>query len=154
MSERSIEHGSFTVERVYDASPARVFAAWSDPQAKASWFDGPDSDGSPPIVEADFSVGGRERRQGALADGRGYAFDAVYCDIVADNRIVYSYAMLLDGIRISVSLATVELRPEGGGTRLIYTEQGAFFDGYEVPGQREFGMGGLLDSLGEWLEGG
>jgi uncharacterized protein YndB with AHSA1/START domain len=38
MSERSIEHGAFVVDRVYAASPDRVFAAWSDPQAKARWL--------------------------------------------------------------------------------------------------------------------
>ena len=31
MSERSIDHAAFVVERVYDASPDRVFAAWSEP---------------------------------------------------------------------------------------------------------------------------
>ena len=57
----------------------------------------------------------------------------------------------LDGIRISVSLATAEVQPEGDGTRLVYTEQGAFFDGHEAPGLREHGMGSLLDLLGESL---
>jgi uncharacterized protein YndB with AHSA1/START domain len=41
MSERSTEHSAFVVERVYDTSSDRVFAAWSDPQAKACWFGGP-----------------------------------------------------------------------------------------------------------------
>src|SRR5207248_3972804 len=55
MSERSVEHAEFVVERVYDASPDRVFAAWSDPQAKARWYNG--SEGN---YEFDFRVGGRE----------------------------------------------------------------------------------------------
>jgi uncharacterized protein YndB with AHSA1/START domain len=43
-------------------------------------------------------------------------------------------------------------RPEGSGTRMVFTEQGAFLDGHEMPRQREHGMGGLLDSLGQWLQ--
>jgi hypothetical protein len=59
--------------------------------------------------------------------------------------------MHMDGKRISVSLATVELRAEGGGTRLKLTEQGAFLDGRDEPHTREGGTGSLLDKLGEVL---
>jgi uncharacterized protein YndB with AHSA1/START domain len=146
MSERSVEHASFVVERIYDASPDRVFAAWSDPQAKAHWFDDPGAE-----AEVDFRVGGWERRRGMLPDGREYAFQALYRDIVPGGRIVYTYDMLLDAIRISVSVATAEFRPERDGTRLIFTEQGVFLDGHETAAGREHGMGSLLDSLGQWL---
>jgi uncharacterized protein YndB with AHSA1/START domain len=147
MSERSVEHGTFVVERTYDATEDRVFAAWSDPQAKARWFDDPDAES-----ELDFRVGGRERRRGPLPDGREYTFQAIYQDIVPRRRIVYTYEMFLDGTRISVSLATAEFMPEGDCTRLVYTEQGAFLDGHELPTQREQGMGSLLDALGAWLQ--
>jgi uncharacterized protein YndB with AHSA1/START domain len=146
MSERSIEHATFTVERVYDASPDWTFAAWSDPVAKARWYSDPEQE-----LELDFRVGGWERHGGTLPDGREYAYQAVYQDIVPGRRIVYTYEMLLDGIRISVSLATAEFKPERGGTRLVFTEQGAFLDGHELPARREHGMGSLLDLLGEWL---
>ena len=36
-SARTVEHGSFTIERAFDLPPARVFAAWADPKAKAAW---------------------------------------------------------------------------------------------------------------------
>jgi uncharacterized protein YndB with AHSA1/START domain len=147
MSERSIEHGTFVVERVYDAFPDRVFAAWADPQAKARWFDGPEAE-----VEVDFRVGGWERRRGMLPDGREYTFEALYRDIVPGRRIVYTYDMFVDRVRISVSVATVEFHAERDGTRLVFTEQGAFLDGYEMPARREHGMGSLLDSLGQWLD--
>ena len=146
MTERSIEHATFAVERVYDASPERTFAAWSDPQAKARWYSDPEQ-----ALELDFRVGGWERHEGTLPGGHHYAYQAVYQDIVPDRRIVYTYDMLIDGSRISVSLATVEFAPEGDGTRLVFTEQGAFLDGYEIPAQREHGMGSLLDLLGQQL---
>jgi uncharacterized protein YndB with AHSA1/START domain len=142
MRERSVEHATFVLERTYDASPDRVFAAWSDPEAKARWFDGSEGE-----VELDFRVGGRERRRGTLADGRAYTFHALYQDIVRARRIVFTYDMLLDETRISVSVATVQFRPDRAGTRLVFTEQGAFLDGHEAPGRREHGMGSLLDAL-------
>ncbi|MGX9181022.1 hypothetical protein [Mesorhizobium sp. BHbdii] len=37
MSERSVVHSTIVLERSYDASPARVFAAWSDPAALQRW---------------------------------------------------------------------------------------------------------------------
>ncbi|HEV2682294.1 MAG TPA: SRPBCC domain-containing protein [Rhodanobacter sp.] len=49
------------------------------------------------------------------------AFDCRYWDIVPNQRIVYSYDMHLDDRRISVSLSTLELGPEGRGTRMRYT---------------------------------
>jgi uncharacterized protein YndB with AHSA1/START domain len=142
MSERSVEHATFVVERTYDASPDRVFAAWSDPDAKGRWFHDSEEE-----FEFDFRVGGRERREGSLPDGRAYAFQSLYHDIVPGRRIVYSYEMFLEGTRISVSLATAEFEPEGDGTRLVFTEQGAFLDGHELPARREQGMGSLLDAL-------
>jgi hypothetical protein len=42
MTAGSIEHASFSAERRYQASPARVFAAWADPAAKGRWFSGPE----------------------------------------------------------------------------------------------------------------
>jgi hypothetical protein len=42
----------------------------------------------------------------------------------------------------------VEFRPVGdNGTRLVFTEQGAFLDGHEFPARRAGGMGSLLDAL-------
>ena len=148
MSGRSVEHATFVVERKYEASPERAFAAWADPEAKARWY--VDSDAR---LEVDFRVGGRERSRGTAPDGSAYSYEALYQDIVPAQRIVYTYDMLLHGTRISVSLATVEFTPEGDGdTRLVFTEQGAFLDGHESPARRAEGMGGLLDALGEELQ--
>jgi uncharacterized protein YndB with AHSA1/START domain len=78
-------------------------------------------------------------------------FNAVYQDIVPNQRIVYSYELLFGETRVSVSLTTIELIAEGKGTRLVMTEQGAFFDGHDTPATREHGTGELLDALGAAL---
>jgi uncharacterized protein YndB with AHSA1/START domain len=146
MTEPSVTHATFVIERTYNASPARVFAAWADAAAKAGWFTGPE-DWESRGYELDFRVGGRERANGGPKGGPIHRYDARYWDIVPNERIIYSYDMHLDDKRISVSLATVEFKPVGEDTRLIFTEQGAFLDGYDNPAQREQGTRDLLEAL-------
>jgi uncharacterized protein YndB with AHSA1/START domain len=147
ISERSVEHATIVIERRYPASRERTFAAWADVEAKARWLGA-----SAGALELDFRVGGRERHRGTLPDGRVYTYQAVYQDIVRPRRILYTYEMLLDDSRISISLATAEFTPEHDGTRLLFTEQGAFLDGHEMPARRDKGMGSLLDALGKELQ--
>ena len=145
MTDRSIAHGTFVLERTYPASPARVFKAWADPAAKATWF----GDGSAP-KEFDFREGGRELFEAGTGDD-AFAFDVRYEDIVENNRIIYTYYMIMGGKRISVSVAAIELFPEGAGTRLTVTEHGCFLDGLDTIDQRKRGTGDLLDALGRAL---
>ena len=148
MTERSVSHATFAVERVYDSPPASVFGAWADHAAKTRWFGSSEGSGE---HQLDFRVGGRELNRGAGPGGETFTFEGLYHDIVPDERIVYAYDMHMGEVRISVSLATVELKPDGKGTRLTYTEQGAFLDGHDIPERRKQGMGTLLDALGEAL---
>ncbi|PWK68485.1 SRPBCC family protein [Aminobacter sp. AP02] len=151
MTKRSVTHATFTIERRYDASPTRVFHALSDPVAKARWFSGPKEWGAMEH-KMDFRVGGRELNSGGPKGGPVHKFNAVYHDIVPGERIIYSYDMHLGETRISVSLATFELMADGTGTRLTFTEQGAFVDGYDDAGSRKRGTLQLLDALGAELE--
>jgi uncharacterized protein YndB with AHSA1/START domain len=146
MTQRSVKHATFTVERTYPAPPEEVFAAWADPGAKGQWFGGGD-------FELDFRVGGREFNRGGPDGGPVFTYEARYHDIVDNERIVYTYEMHMDDARISVSLATIELTPSGDGTTLVLTEAGAFLDGHDTPEQREGGTGSLLDALGTVLAG-
>ena len=152
MNERSVTHATFVVERIYPAAPARVFAAWADPTIKARWFGDADT-GDDGAVIFDFRVGGREISGDTTTDGQNSRYEARYHDIVPGERIVYAYDMYLGNERISVSLATIAFLPEGSGTRLLVTEQGAYLDGLDTPTRREPGIGGLLDRLGEVLKG-
>jgi uncharacterized protein YndB with AHSA1/START domain len=140
----SVEHSTFVLERTYDAPPKRVFAAWADPEAKAQWFGG---DG----FALDFRVGGRETNGGGPEGGPRYSYEAIYRDIVRDERIVYTTQMHADDRLLSVSVASIEFAPEGDGTRLTLTEHGAFLDGQETPAQREHGTAELLERLGATL---
>jgi uncharacterized protein YndB with AHSA1/START domain len=151
LPERSVTHSTCAIERIYDRAPARVFAAWADPAAKARWFGGGD-DGSESTYELDFRVGGRETNHSKPGSSFAFAFDSSYHEIVPNERIVFSYDLTLGGELVSVSLATVEFKPAGGGTQLTYTEHGAYLDGRDTPDLREHGTGDLLDALGKELE--
>jgi uncharacterized protein YndB with AHSA1/START domain len=147
MSDRSITHETFTIERTYGATADRVFAAWSDPAAKANWFGAPGGDHS-----LDFQVGGRELNRARTPDGTQMEFASTYHDIVDRERIVYASTLTADGVLSTVSLTSVELTAEPERTRLVLVEHGAYLDGHERPEWRERGTGDWLDALGRFVE--
>ncbi|HWI27197.1 MAG TPA: SRPBCC family protein [Stellaceae bacterium] len=149
---RSVVHASFQLERTYDAPVALLWRALTDPAAKQKWFGG--SPGRWELLERQMDVraGGRERLKGRWEGGIVSTFDALYHDVIANERLVYSYDMYLDDKKISVSLATMQLKAQGGKTVLKVTEQGAFLDGYDDADSRERGTSQLLDALGASLK--
>ena len=148
---RSVAHATFHLERRFGAAAARVWRALTDPDAKAKWFCGPPGKWALLERHMDVCVGGTERLKCRWEGGTVSTFNAVYHDVVPNKRLVYSYAMHLGDKKISVSLATVELRADDGATTLSITEQGAFLDGYDDAGSREQGTAHLLDALGASL---
>lgn len=144
MNESTSKHSTFVIERVYKHTPSKVFSAWAEKATKAGWFAGAE--------EFDFRVGGREFNRGGPPGGPFFTFDACYQEIVPDRRIVYTYTLDMAETRISVSVTTVEFKPEQNGTRLIYTEQGVYLDGHDTPEQREHGTKLMMDKLGVVLD--
>ncbi|MFL5478387.1 MAG: SRPBCC family protein [Gemmatimonadaceae bacterium] len=149
MTKPSVTHATYVIERTYPVSPARTFDAFSDPEKKRRWFAGyraPAGD-----FEMDFRVGGRERTRSIIDGGphKGTVLtnETVYQDIVPDKRIVFAYSMLLGDRRISASLVTVELIPKGDGTSLIFTDQGAYFEGADGVEMRRQGWEQIIDRL-------
>ncbi|WP_420477901.1 SRPBCC domain-containing protein [Brevundimonas sp. FT23028] len=149
-----VAHGTFVLKRRYDAAPGRVFRAWADPVTFRRWF-----------VEApgatvhdwlhDFRIGGRgggRYRFGGEDADTGFN-DTLFLDIIENRRIILSYVMGTEAggerARFSASLATIELEPDGPGTQLIYTEQGAYFgaDGAAHIPLREEGCAAMLENL-------
>jgi uncharacterized protein YndB with AHSA1/START domain len=149
--DRSVVHATFHLERTYDAPAARVWKALTDPAAKQKWFGGAPGSWEPIERHMDVRAGGAERLKGRWEGGTVSCFDAVYHDVIPNQRLVYTYEMHLNGKKISVSLATMQLKEDGAKTTLAVTEQGAFLDGYDDAGAREHGTGLLLDALGASL---
>jgi uncharacterized protein YndB with AHSA1/START domain len=146
VSERTVRHDTVVIERNFRASPVRVFAAWADPNAHGLW-NVPGDDWGIADYENDFRVGGRERKRFGPKGDPTLSTDGCYLDIVPEARIVSAGTMQEGNTRISATLCTVELLPQGSGTRLILTDQSAFLDGRETPTARKSGWGEILNRL-------
>lgn len=150
MEERSVTHNTFVIERTYPTTTERVFAAFADPIKKRRWFaevEGFEIE----KFEMDFRVGGIDRIRFRFQGGVEISNDTSYLDILPNHRIVIAYSMTVGDKRISSSLATMEFLPAPEGTKLIFTEQGAFFDGFESVKSREEGSRDLLERLAKEL---
>jgi uncharacterized protein YndB with AHSA1/START domain len=154
MTETLLTPDTFTIERTYDASPERVFHAWTDAAARAVWFIGPEG-WKAKLRENDPRTGGRDVVSGIFADGSEVRYDARHEEVVPNERMITSYHMYVDDVRISVSLSTVQFVPAGSGTRLVLTEHLVCMNGFEDPGakDRAHGIGLHLDRLATYLAG-
>jgi len=152
----TVNHATFTIERSFPVAPSRVFAAFADPAKKRRWFAAGAGHSVTEPHEMDFRVGGREhterRIQGGPIDGARLENDTVFLDILPDTRIILAYTMSVNGARISASLATFELQPSAEGTRLVFTDQGAFFENSDGPDLRKHGWTVILNNLAAELE--
>jgi uncharacterized protein YndB with AHSA1/START domain len=150
MEKPTVVHSTFTLERKLKASPERVFAAFADPVAKRRWFY-ESTTHELQHHELDFKVGGREQAKmkfnGGPIAGKTIVNDTLYEDIRPNRRMVTAYRMDLDEVPMSVSLATFELVPTDGGTVLLLTHQGAYFENSDGPEMRKGGWEHLLSKL-------
>jgi len=147
----TVTHATFTIERSYPTTPERVFTAFADPAKKRQWY-GESGGKKPEIFEMDFRVGGKDRTQSRMGPdtpfpGVALTNETIYQDIQANRRIVFAYTMSVGERRISASLATVEFLTTDTGTNLVFTDQGAFFEGSDGPKMREQGWTHLLDGI-------
>lgn len=151
MTVRSAVQSAFVLRRTYPFPPARVFAVWATPEEKARWMLCDDA-WAQGRYELDFRVGGREKNRSGPKEGPVHAYEAVFHDIVPNERIVFSYRLSIGEALISVSMTTIEFKPDGAGTRLTLTEHGVFLDGYDGAAEREEGTAEGLDRLPTLLE--
>lgn len=146
-----VVHATFIIEKTYPHPVAKVFGAFSDPDLKARWFT-PGQKPNGAAAEHDFRTGGVERSEWLMDEttpfpGTPMSRCQVYLDIVPEQRIISASNMAMNGAPFSASLLTFEFAPEGGGTRLTVTHNGAFFGQTDGPERREHGWRTLLDLL-------
>jgi uncharacterized protein YndB with AHSA1/START domain len=114
---------SLTIKRRFKAPPAKVYAAWSDPEKMSRWM-GP-GEIVAPTVECDLRVGGRYRIVMRRPDGEEFDVGGVYREIVPNEKLCFTWAWKSTPER--ESLVTVTFKNDNGGTLMtLHHEQ--FFD--------------------------
>lgn len=108
---------SLTLRRHLKAAPDRVFRAWTVPEKMVRWWG---TDGGPTkLAETDLQVGGAFRIGFHSSDGTYNEVGGVYREIVANERLVFTWAWHTTPER--QSRVTIGLQPEGEGTMLTLT---------------------------------
>ena len=140
MSTQTATKPSLTIKRHLNAPPAKVYAAWTDPQMIARWF-GPAGVES---VEAktDLRIGGRYHIIMHVPGDR-HDVMGVYREMVPNEKLVFTWAWKSTPER--ESLVTVTLKPDGAGTLLTLLHE-QFFDA-DARDRHQQGWGGAIDKL-------
>jgi uncharacterized protein YndB with AHSA1/START domain len=146
MSDQSVIHDTVVVRRLFDATAGRVYRAWTDPALLERWYVPGDATWSAKMIAHDFRVGGAKRITFGPPE-ETFVEDCHYVDIVPERRICYAMTIARGPIRITVSMVTVELVPQGSRCELRVTDQVAILDGGDTAKDRERGWGETLDKL-------
>ncbi|MBN8606692.1 MAG: SRPBCC domain-containing protein [Caulobacterales bacterium] len=142
----TLAHATIVMERIYNASPTRVFNAWADVEARKRWS-APAADIRIEYEEADFREGGRDVSRCIELGNDDYVALVHYIDIKRDQRIFFVEDIIHGKKRASAALISVELSPKGGATHLLLTMQIASFDGSDMEKGYHFGWNAALDNL-------
>ena len=141
MATQTATKPSLTIKRRLNAPPAKVFAAWTDPEKVKRWM----APGEVKVlaVECEPRAGGRYRWLMRAPSGEDHDVSGVYREFVPDRKLVFTWAWKSTPER--ESLVTVDLKPDGDGTLLTLTHA-QFFDD-EARDRHRHGWEGAMDKL-------
>jgi uncharacterized protein YndB with AHSA1/START domain len=145
MATQTATKPSLTIKRRLNAAPAKVFAAWTDPEKVKRWM-GP-GEVKMLAVECDLRAGGRYRWLMRAPSGEEHDVSGVYREFVRDRKLVFTWAWKSTPER--ESLVTVDLKPDGDGTLLTLTHE-QFFDD-EARDRHRQGWEGAMDKLASFV---
>jgi uncharacterized protein YndB with AHSA1/START domain len=115
-------HETITMERTYNASPARVFAAWESVEARLRWSV-PFPEAGAVYDQAEFKVGGLDIMRCGPKDDMRFLAHVRYLEILPERRIVVAESVAEDGKVRAASLITIELEPAGPKSDARATKQ-------------------------------
>lgn len=132
---------SLTLKRRLKAPPAKVFAAWIDPEKVMRWM-GP-GEIKAVHAECDPRVGGRYHWVMRNPAGEEHDISGVFRELIPNEKLVFSWAW--KSMPERESLVTVLLKPDGDGTLLTLTHE-QFFDA-DARDRHQGGWNGALDKM-------
>lgn len=117
-----------TITRIFDAPPALVFEAWTNPTHLKIWW-GP-KHFTNPVCEVDARVGGAWRMVMRAPDGTEFPCGGLYREFIKPTRLVFTNdAIDKQGRPIIEGLTTVTFAEQDGKTKLtLHTRGVAKFD--------------------------
>jgi uncharacterized protein YndB with AHSA1/START domain len=140
------------LSRVFDAPRERLFAAFTDPGQISKWW-GPR--GMTTVVDKfDFREGGIWRFVHRDSDGKEYAFNGVYKEIVEPERITDTFEFEPAAGHVMTETVVFERLPDGK-TRVVGTARYANIEDLEgmVGSGMESGWSESYERLAELVEG-
>src|ERR1700730_2705335 len=150
MNEREVRHETIVEERRLKQDPTRVFQAWSNTEQRRRWHV-PGDGWQIAELRQEFRVGGSESFRFGPPGNPNLHSEGHFLDIVPDRRIISAGVMRDNGAAMSTTQVTVEIYSDAGSTRLILTDQSAFF-GAETVSDRRSGWKQVLAKLDAALD--
>jgi len=138
---RHATNPSLTLKRWLNAPPAKVYAAWTDPEKLMGWF-GPH--GATMLdAQIDARVGGRFHAVFRTSDGEEHSVSGVFREVIPNQKLIFTWAWRSTPER--QSSVTIVLRDEGDATLLTLLHE-QFFD-ESARDRHRVGWVGTLDRL-------
>ncbi len=145
------------LERVFDATPDRVFRAWTDPEVLKKWF--APKPFTTPVADLDVRPGGACMIVMRGPDGKDYPNPGVYLEVVPNRRLVTTDAYVSAWQPSPQPFMTMDLSFEelgDGKTKATYRVLHWSQEAYDQHVQMGFheGWGTCADQLAELLASG
>jgi uncharacterized protein YndB with AHSA1/START domain len=142
------------LERVLDAPPERIYAAWTDPALLRRWWAAAPG-WTTPEATTDVRVGGAYRLSMRGTDGIVRTVVGEYLEVDPPRRLVYTWKWVSSEYPApddGVTVVSVDFIAEGTATRVVLEQR----DHHDEAGRDSHGRGwrGCLDSLERLLAAG
>ncbi len=108
------------ITELFDASPERVFKAWTDRKDLLAWY-GPEGF-TVPFCEIDVRVGGSWRACIKSPQGEEYWMQGKYIEIVSPSRLVFTYEDGSGQGRLGETIVTINFIKVGNKTQMNFRQ--------------------------------
>jgi uncharacterized protein YndB with AHSA1/START domain len=147
-ADHALAGRTLIITRLFNAPPAAVFRAFTDPQQMLQWY-GPRHHPAT-HVQADARPGGTFRVcLRSQADGRELRHGGTYREVVPDRRLVFTFAWDREHGMGPETLVTIDFEDRGGKTLMTFHQ--SVFDTTENRDGHVQGWTSAFDRLDDLL---
>jgi uncharacterized protein YndB with AHSA1/START domain len=149
-AHETLDEPGLEIIRVFDAPRERVWREWTEPEAFADWYGGPQAEIPLDTVSMDVRPGGTWRAT-MLFGAREIHWEGEYVEVVEPERLSFTVTDEPDNPqRDLVTVILSELDGDRTEMRMTQTGGGLTPKGYEAAKR---GWGGFFDRMDERLTG-